>query len=239
MIDAALGMLFLHQKNPPIIHRDLKGPNLLVRALRLPVTGGLVLGTCGLRLSCSIIKLNHSCAHRASPGPAINGAVPTRALKICRLLAPQVDEYWRVKVGAEHAAATASSILMCGSRCGPMWPLADLGFGFHMRGHSNRRQRLASSAQVADFNLSRVALEEGGTAAATSSLAALNPRWLAPELISGGSPATCASDVYSYALVMYEALTWRLPWGDLQPLQVGGDWAKQMWEWELLQPTCL
>jgi serine/threonine-protein kinase CTR1 len=30
MHDAARGMLYLHDRNPPIIHCDLKSPNLLV-----------------------------------------------------------------------------------------------------------------------------------------------------------------------------------------------------------------
>jgi serine/threonine-protein kinase CTR1 len=30
MLDTAKGMLYLHARNPPIIHRDLKSPNLLI-----------------------------------------------------------------------------------------------------------------------------------------------------------------------------------------------------------------
>lgn len=32
--DIAKGMLFLHSSTPPIVHRDLKTPNILVRILR-------------------------------------------------------------------------------------------------------------------------------------------------------------------------------------------------------------
>ncbi len=31
-LDAAKGMLYLHSRSPPILHRDLKSPNLLVDA---------------------------------------------------------------------------------------------------------------------------------------------------------------------------------------------------------------
>lgn len=104
-LDAAKGMLYLHAHSPPIIHRDLKSPNLLV------------------------------------------------------------DKHWRVK--------------------------------------------------VSDFNLSKL-MEEGSV---MSSMAATNPRWLAPEILTGNN-ATFASDVYSYAIVMWELLTWDLPWGPTNPWQV-------------------
>lgn len=104
-LDAAKGMLYLHAHNPPIIHRDLKSPNLLV------------------------------------------------------------DRYWRVK--------------------------------------------------VSDFNLSKL-LEEGSV---MSSMAATNPRWLAPEILTGND-ATFSSDVYSFAIVMWELLTWELPWGSTNPWQI-------------------
>jgi serine/threonine protein kinase len=104
-LDAAKGMLYLHARAPPIIHRDLKSPNLLV------------------------------------------------------------DKHWRVK--------------------------------------------------VSDFNLSKL-MDEGSV---MSSMAATNPRWLAPEILTGNN-ATFASDVYSFAIVMWEMLTWDLPWGITNPWQV-------------------
>jgi serine/threonine protein kinase len=40
-LDAAEGMLCLHSHSPPILHRDLKGPNLLVdEQWRVKVSGG-------------------------------------------------------------------------------------------------------------------------------------------------------------------------------------------------------
>ncbi len=104
-LDAATGMLHLHARSPPILHRDLKSPNLLV------------------------------------------------------------DDHWRVK--------------------------------------------------VADFNMSRL-VEESAGGAGGSSLAAMNPRWLAPEVL-GGEGATAASDVYSFGIVLWELLTWELPWARDNP----------------------
>ena len=104
-VDAATGMLYLHARPQPIIHRDLKSPNLLV------------------------------------------------------------DSHWRVK--------------------------------------------------VCDFNMSRI-MEESGQA---SSLAGTNPRWLAPELMAGES-ASIASDIFAFGVVMWELLTWQLPWGKDNPWSV-------------------
>ena len=69
--------------------------------------------------------------------------------------------------------------------------------------------------QVCDFNLSRV-MEES---AILSSMAASNPRWLAPEILSGRG-YTFSSDVYSFGVIMWEFLTWQIPWHECGPWQV-------------------
>jgi serine/threonine protein kinase len=101
-LDAATGMLYLHALSPPLIHRDLKSPNLLV------------------------------------------------------------DVHWRVK--------------------------------------------------IADLGMSKV-LEEATAATGSCNTAGApdNPRWLAPEVLEGRRP-TAASDVFSFAVVLWEMLTWELPW---------------------------
>jgi len=104
-MDAAKGMLHLHLCDPPIIHRDLKSPNLLV------------------------------------------------------------DKHWKLK--------------------------------------------------VCDFNLSRV-MEES---VVLSSMVASNPRWLAPEILAG-LPYTVAADVYSFGVIMWELLTWEVPWSQQNTWQV-------------------
>lgn len=49
-------------------------------------------------------------------------------------------------------------------------------------------------------------------------------RWLAPECLRGGR-ATTASDIYSFGLVMFELLTWKLPFPGGQPFQARqGGW---------------
>lgn len=46
----------------------------------------------------------------------------------------------------------------------------------------------------------------------------------APEILDGGR-ATAASDVFSFGLVLYEMLVWRLPWEGKTAFEVGpGCW---------------
>ncbi|KAL4423315.1 hypothetical protein ABPG77_006110 [Micractinium sp. CCAP 211/92] len=107
LLDAALGMLYLHSRAPAIVHRDLKSPNLLV------------------------------------------------------------DDSWHVK--------------------------------------------------VSDFNLSRFVEEHMKSKG--SSMAATNPRWLAPEVMRG-QRATKAADVFAFGVVMWEVLTWQVPWTNVGPWQL-------------------
>lgn len=41
-------------------------------------------------------------------------------------------------------------------------------------------------------------------------------RWLAPEILSGGVAST-ASDVFAFGVVLWELMTWRLPWSSSNP----------------------
>ncbi|PRW33138.1 Serine threonine- kinase CTR1 [Chlorella sorokiniana] len=66
--------------------------------------------------------------------------------------------------------------------------------------------------KVTDFNLSKI-LED---TTHSTSMAAMNPRWLAPEVMRGGR-ATKASDVYAFGIVLHELLTWQLPFGPANP----------------------
>jgi hypothetical protein len=81
------------------------------------------------------------------------------------------------------------------------------------------------TVKVADMGLSKLitdaALESGVNSIMTSG-GGLNPRWLAPEVLSGDN-CNVASDVYSFAMVMWEILTRRLPWEGKSPWSVVGD----------------
>ena len=71
--------------------------------------------------------------------------------------------------------------------------------------------------KVADFNLSR-ALDQ---ASALSTVNVTNPRWLAPEVLAGGF-AGLPADVWSFGTVLWEFMTWQLPFENHNPYQVGG-----------------
>ena len=70
------------------------------------------------------------------------------------------------------------------------------------------------TVKVADMGLSKLltdsALEHGMNYVMTSG-GGINPRWLAPEILSG-SNCTTSSDVFSFGVIMWEILTRRVPW---------------------------
>ena len=46
-----------------------------------------------------------------------------------------------------------------------------------------------------------------------------NPRWTAPEVIRDSQIGT-AGDVYSFAIIMWEMLTWQQPYEEMMSVQV-------------------
>lgn len=65
------------------------------------------------------------------------------------------------------------------------------------------------SVKVSDFNLSKL-IDDSSRSTNQHSM---NPRWLSPELIKG-ERATPKADVFSFGVVMWEILTWTVPWGE-------------------------
>ena len=57
-----------------------------------------------------------------------------------------------------------------------------------------------------------------------------NPRWLAPELLDG-QQATPAADVFAFGVVMWEVLTWDIPWQTEQAFVVSGRSARWIQIW--------
>ena len=77
---------------------------------------------------------------------------------------------------------------------------------------SVRLLQLTYTFQVADFGLSKPSeLVDQNTSMSTVHAASISPRWLAPELLRG-EDAGRPSDVYSFGIIMWELLTWQLPW---------------------------
>lgn len=69
--------------------------------------------------------------------------------------------------------------------------------------------------KICDLNMSKLIEESTG-----SSVNVQNPRWLAPEICEGSDTHSKASDVYSFAIVMWEVLTGQIPWRDSKPWEI-------------------
>ncbi|KAK9812410.1 hypothetical protein WJX73_008775 [Symbiochloris irregularis] len=69
--------------------------------------------------------------------------------------------------------------------------------------------------KVTDFNLSRVV----GDREYSATMVANNPRWQAPEVVKSQQFSE-QSDVFSFAVVLWELHTMQLPWGNMNPFQI-------------------
>jgi serine/threonine protein kinase len=77
------------------------------------------------------------------------------------------------------------------------------------------RNRLRFHVKIADFGLARML----GPASNIAVSKVTNPRWSAPEVIKSSTVATPA-DVYSFAVVMWEMMTWQQPYEEMMSVQV-------------------
>ncbi|GAB4813555.1 hypothetical protein N2152v2_000601 [Parachlorella kessleri] len=75
--------------------------------------------------------------------------------------------------------------------------------------------------KVSDFNLSRILEDRVGLSGGgkLSQQGATNPRWLAPEVLEAQS-ASLKSDVYSFGIVLWELLTWDVPFAEYSHFQL-------------------
>jgi hypothetical protein len=72
-------------------------------------------------------------------------------------------------------------------------------------------------AKIADFGLA-VVKSESSTLATVSSAGTVN--WKAPELLDEGGKSSRASDMYSFACVVYELTSGQIPWAGHEPFKV-------------------
>ncbi|MBI2568270.1 MAG: protein kinase [Candidatus Schekmanbacteria bacterium] len=81
------------------------------------------------------------------------------------------------------------------------------------RNGANRR------AVITDFGLARVAVGRGGSLASRGDAIVGTPLYMAPEQLLG-EPATTASDIYAFGLVLCELITGRLPFAGTRPREL-------------------
>ena len=80
---------------------------------------------------------------------------------------------------------------------------------------SSNRDKPRLHVKIADFGLSCML----GPAKTLAVSRVTNPRWSAPEVIRESAVST-SSDVFSFAVVMWELLTWQQPYEDMMSVQV-------------------
>ncbi|GER40511.1 protein kinase family protein [Striga asiatica] len=73
------------------------------------------------------------------------------------------------------------------------------------------------TVKVGDFGLSKLKR----ATFLTSKSGRGTPPWMAPEVLQN-EPSTEKSDVFSFGVILWELMTERIPWGDLNSLQVKG-----------------
>lgn len=83
-------------------------------------------------------------------------------------------------------------------------------------GFFERKDRPRYHVKIADFGLARFMESQMSSVAVSRST---NPRWSAPEVIRD-SKVSKAADVYSFAIIMWELLTWQQPFEDMMSIQV-------------------
>ncbi|MEW5320087.1 MAG: hypothetical protein WDW38_011188 [Sanguina aurantia] len=71
--------------------------------------------------------------------------------------------------------------------------------------------------KIADFGFAKLMGSDEG--ASFTAAKVTNPRWLAPEALKVHS-ISAKSDVFSFAIIMFEMLTWKLPYDGLMSVQV-------------------
>jgi serine/threonine protein kinase len=71
--------------------------------------------------------------------------------------------------------------------------------------------------KISDFNLSKIL----DNSTKSSSVAAMNPRWLPPELLDG-ERGTQACDIFALGVVLWELMTLQMPWENVNPWAIVG-----------------
>ncbi|MEW5311348.1 MAG: hypothetical protein WDW38_003069 [Sanguina aurantia] len=71
-------------------------------------------------------------------------------------------------------------------------------------------------AKIGDFGFCQLLGVDG---ASTADNQITNPRWLAPEVLQAGQ-STKEGDVFSFSIIMWEIITWKLPFEDMETLQI-------------------
>jgi serine/threonine protein kinase len=189
-LDAAKGMLCLHAHSPPILHRDLKSPNLLVDAAWRVKVGSFAKHT---PRSFAAVSRLRCCSYFYTHQHCWNDRAQHPSATMLMLGRLQVCDFNLSKILEDSVRSTSA-----GGMLNPRWLVRGLPCCQHAPPHI-----LTDGGQCDRRN---------GAPAASPHKCVSHMRALqAPEVLMGGS-AMAASDVFSFGTVLWELLTWRLPW---------------------------
>lgn len=158
-MDAARGMVYLHSRSPPVIHRDLKGPNLMVDS------------DWHVKVRASDLQTSRHCG---PTHPASQGVGPALARHLLLTLLNPLLPSCRSRISTSGQSCCGSPCTQPGAR-----RLHAPGLPWRCRRASSRTPTNPLPCPPRSKFLS--------DSTRSSSLAAMNPRWLAPEVMQVGA----------------------------------------------------
>ena len=214
-LEAAKGMLYLHSRVDVVLHRDLKSANLLVdKHWRVKVAD---FNLSRVMHASAVVSSVSATNPRSAPCPNIRAY--TGFLHICS------THVVSILSGTPH--------LYMGVCCAfAVLPKDNDESRTHQHQLPRLRMRLSLLAicfisptsmhvSASLMRWASVSFRGPGTAcnSKTGEQAGVAFRWMAPEVLAG-KRYDCAADVYSFGIILWELLTWQIPWEDLGPWQV-------------------
>jgi Leucine-rich repeat (LRR) protein len=225
-LDIAEGMSLLHSHSPSIVHRDLKSPNILLqlkssRQPRIqPSKSGVVISSGPKTVSRSpSTPVVPSTASNAASTVHVDSHGSSGSLALSSASVPASSLNHALDADGPHGStplssnpSSASISDLAGSA--PSRPAmvrrgaSSMGLNVSLEDRVNMWTAQDSIAKITDFGLT-------GIAPAVAGREVDNPVWLAPEVMLRGVEYGEQTDVYSYAVILYELLTGREYFGHM------------------------